>query len=179
MICLVLGFGRKKSLWFSLGGIAPDFDYMVSFILTGSMYALHRYLFHNVFFLLFSAIVGLFQPLFAVGVYSHFGLDIVASEFGTMLYPFADVEIGLAQAWLYSTEVNVFVSGLFILVVILKERYILEKTDKADILRFLTMSLGCFSFLSDTLKFLGVFFLMFGFFVDDEYIRRVWYAVKS
>jgi len=90
IICLLLR-GRLpwRSLFlFVLGSFLPDLDHLY----------MHRFLLHNLFFLLMSlAISRLLLKFFALplGVLLLFLEDMLASDFNTLLYPLTLIDIGL------------------------------------------------------------------------------------
>ena len=124
---------------FALGSFLPDLDHLY----------MHRFLLHNIFFLLTSlAVSHLLLKSFALplGVLLHFLEDMLASDFNTLLYPLTFIDIGLGLWWLYSTWFNVAVALLFAFLLMLKEGMILKRRTLQDIIRFTLMMLASISF---------------------------------
>lgn len=172
IICFLLPrrFSRKDLALFALGSFLPDIDHLY----------MHRFLFHNVFFLAAATIISRSQFL-ALGISLHFLEDFAASTLSTLFYPVALIDLGLNQTWLYSNEANLTVVGLFLANLILRERLLIEKRGKTDLTRFGLMLLGSMAFSTGKLatvtigfsnpyiiesgRFIGVLLLVAGAFM--------------
>ena len=143
IICILVRgrFSRQGLLLFALGSFLPDLDHLY----------MHRYLLHNIFFLMASlAVSRYFLKSFALplGVLLHFVEDMLASDFNTLLYPIAIIDTGLELWWLYSAWFNFAVVTLFILFLVLREGFILRRRSLQDATRFVLMVLASLSFCS-------------------------------
>ena len=110
---------------------------------------MHRFLLHNIFFLLSSLAISRFllkSFALTLGVLLHFLEDMLASNFNTLLYPITIIDLGLGLRWLYSAWFNVAVTLLFASLLILREEIILKHRVLQDIIRFTLMMLASISF---------------------------------
>jgi hypothetical protein len=139
IICSLLGsrISRKGKLLFSLGSLLPDLDHLYE--------PLHRFLFHNIFFLTASAIVSRSLPL-TLGILLHFFEDALASNLNTLLYPLALIDLGLGLGWLYSAQFNIFIGAIYLLILVFKEGLISRYRDAYSWIRLLLAFLGIMSF---------------------------------
>jgi len=143
IICSLLGsrISRKSKLLFSLGSLLPDLDHFYE--------PLHRFLFHNVFFLAASAAAFRSLPL-ALGIMLHFFEDSLASNFNTLLYPLALINLGLGLGWLYSAQFNTLIGIIYLLILVFKEGLILRYRDICSWTRLFLAFLGIASFTGAT-----------------------------
>ena len=141
IICLLLKdkFPQQSLFLFALGSFLPDVDHLY----------MHRFLLHNIFFLLASLTASriLLKSLaLPLGVLLHFLEDMLASNFNTLLYPITVIDLDLELWWLYSAWFNIVITLLFASLLILKEKIILERRNLQDNIRFTLMMLASLSF---------------------------------
>jgi len=142
IICSLLGsrLSHKSKLLFSLGSLLPDLDHLYE--------PLHRFLFHNAFFLAASAAASRSLPL-TLGVALHFFEDALASNFNTFFYPLALVDLGLGLSWLYSAHFNFLIGMTYLLaVLVLREGLVLRYRGARSWIRLLLALSGVMSFAS-------------------------------
>lgn len=170
-------FSRRTLFLFALGSFPPDIDHLY----------MHRFLFHNVFFVVAISAISR-SPALTLGILLHLFEDFVASTLDTLVYPLARIELGLNWSWLYSAQANLIIAVLFLSILLFREGFILRRRGKGDLLRLFTMLLGSLSFgagststilfgyistmLVELARFLGTALLLIGFF-SDEHASRV------
>jgi len=139
MICSLLGqrTSRRNKFLFSLGSFLPDLDHLYE--------PLHRFLFHNVFFLASSAAMSRSLPL-TLGITLHFFEDALASNFNTLFYPLALIDLGLGFGWLYSAQFNILIGIAYLLILVFREGLISRYRDTCSWMRLFLASLGIASF---------------------------------
>lgn len=181
IVCFLLKerFSRRNLALFTLGSFLPDLDHLY----------MHRFLMHNVFFLIASSAISR-SPALTLGILLHFLEDALSSNLNTLLHPLALMDFGLNQSWLYSAEANFAVAGLFLTALLFREKLILERRDKLSLAKFGLMLLGSLSFgtgKAATLilghsniyiiqcgRFAGAFLLLFGTFALEGFVKRLY-----
>lgn len=173
LINLRFHLSRRTVFLFALGSVLPDFGHLVSFIMTTPFDVYPQLLFHNIFFILF---IALFRNLpLLCGVSLHIFLDLFAYNPWELLYPVIDVKVGFGPL-LASSVVDTTIIIVFIFSLIFGKRFLWKKRNKADLLRFGLMFTGSLIFLFGNVSVIGVVLVLAGFFIDDEYMRSVYYA---
>jgi len=138
LICSFLGskVSRRDKILFVLGSLLPDLDHIYE--------PYHRYLFHNIFFLIFIIIIFRSWAITS-GVILHFSEDFLASDLNTLLYPVAVVDIGFKWSWLYSAQFNILIGIIYLITLIFKED-LLRNKDIYTCLRLFLAIIGILSF---------------------------------
>jgi len=109
---------------------------------------------------------------------------MLASDFNTLLYPLILIDLGLKLGWLYSAEANLTIVALFLIMLIVRDRLLVEKKDIASIARLALMLIGSLSFgagklstilfgypsplLIESARFIGATLLLIGAFCIRE-----------
>ena len=180
LIDLKIKLSRGTSFLFVLGSMLPDLGYVASFVMTGSLYAYPRGLFHNVFLILLVTIFSLSIRNFFLlaGVLLHFSIDLISHEPWELFYPVANIKVGLGQLWLDSPVVNATICVAFIFSLVLGRGFVWRKRNKADLLRFSVMLMGSLTFPFGNAIAVGGPLVLTGFFIDDKCLRSVARAIK-
>lgn len=167
---------RKSFFLFVLGFMLPDLIYLLSslfgeetgsraFLITNSViFCFFMMLFRNT-----SLFYGtLLHLLFGILLFSHY----------QPLYPLLDLEVGFDLMQEVSTIENLILFVSFVLSLIFMRGFVLRKRNRADLLRFISAFLGglLLTLPSRNASFIGLFLVLAGVFVNDEYLRSVYYA---
>jgi len=177
LIDLKIKLSRGTSFLFVLGSMLPDLGYMASFVMTGSLYAYPRGLFHNVFLIL---LVAIFRNLFLLaGILLHFSIDLISHEPWELFYPVTNIKVGLGQLWLDSPVVNATICVAFMFSLVFGRDFVWRKRNRADLLRFGLMFMGSLTFLFGNAIAVGGPMVLAGFFIDDEYVRYVYGRARN